>query len=109
TFTDSLGNAPGFVEHEKLDYLGEFRFPGAMPQAANETAPLALPRDHESAVGFTLFGSERSESVAAAETSTTQERRAAHPRPSPARERSCHQSGCYRVGAGDRCHWTAHR
>ena len=38
-----------------------------------------------------------SESIAAADTSTAQEHRAARPRPSPAQERSCHLSGCYRL------------
>ena len=45
------------------------------------------------------------ESIAAVETSTTQEHRASHPRPSRAQE-PCHLSGGYRVGTGDRCHWT---
>ena len=38
-----------------------------------------------------------------------QEHRASHPRLSRAQERSCHLSGCYRVGSGDRRHWTVHR
>ena len=47
--------------------------------------------------------------IAAADASTTQERRAAHPRPSRVQEQSCHLPGCYRVRIGDRHHWTAHR
>ena len=45
---------------------------------------------------LTLFGSARSESIAAADASTAPEHRAAHPRPLQAQGRSCHLSGRYR-------------
>ena len=77
---------------------------GATPKPTRETRVLPSKR-----LCVRCAGNARSESIAAAETSRAQERRAARPRWSPARERSCHLSGYYRRWSGDRCHLTGPR
>src|SRR2546425_12824901 len=48
----------------------------------------------------------RTESIAAADASIAQERRATRPRASPAQERSSQSAECCRSRSGDYCPWT---
>src|SRR5262245_44820882 len=59
------------------------------------------PATTESAYAPTFAGSARTESTAAADANTAQERQTTHPRPLRAQERPCHLPECYRLHSGD--------